>query len=29
LEEGAPRRHPLESQSFRAMLAEPARLRAA
>jgi len=29
VEEGGPRRHPLESQTFRALLAEPALLRAA
>ena len=29
VEEGGPRRHPLESETFRALLAEPALLRAA
>jgi hypothetical protein len=29
VEEGGPRRHPLESETFRALVAEPALLRAA
>jgi hypothetical protein len=29
VEQGGPKRHPLESETFRALLAEPALLRAA